>query len=50
MKTRLDYAVLLASLVGVGVLFASGQVIGQQTSKDVRAEEEVRKLKRRRRG
>ena len=44
MKTRLDYAVLLASLVGVGVLFASGQVIGQQTSKDVRAEEEVRKL------
>jgi ketosteroid isomerase-like protein len=44
MKTLRDYAVLLATLVGVGALFASGQVIGQQTNKDVRAEEEVRQL------
>jgi ketosteroid isomerase-like protein len=44
MKTLRDYAVLLATLFGVGALFASGQAIGQQTSKDVRAEEEVRQL------
>ena len=44
MKILRDYAVLLASLLGAGTLFASGQVIGQQTTKDVRAEEEVRQL------
>jgi ketosteroid isomerase-like protein len=39
------YAVLLASLVGAGALFASAQAAGQPTSKDNRAEEnEVRRL------
>lgn len=44
MKILRDYAVLLASLLGAGTLFVSGQVVGQQTTKDVRAEEEVRQL------
>jgi ketosteroid isomerase-like protein len=38
------YAVLLVSLVGVGALFASAQVVGQRTSTDSRADEEVRRL------
>lgn len=44
MKTFRASAVLLASLVGAGVLFATGQVRGQPTGKDIRAEEEVRRL------
>jgi uncharacterized protein (TIGR02246 family) len=45
MKTFPACAVLVVSLVGAGALFARGQVIGQSTSTDNRAEEEeVRRL------
>jgi hypothetical protein len=44
MKTFLFYAVLLTSLVGVGLILASAQVTHQPTMKDNLAEEEVRGL------
>jgi ketosteroid isomerase-like protein len=44
MKAFIDYAVLLASLVGVGVPFAQTQMTSQPTSKANPAEEEIRRL------
>ena len=44
MRTLRAYAVLLASLVGALALLALGQVTGQPSIKDNRAEEEVRRL------
>jgi ketosteroid isomerase-like protein len=41
---KASLAVLLASLVGAGVIFASAQATHQPTSNDNRAEEEVRRL------
>ena len=44
MKTLVDYAMLLASLVGVTGLFASAQVANRPTIEDSHAEKEVRQL------
>jgi hypothetical protein len=41
---KASLAVLLASLVGAGVIFASAQATHQPTSNDNRAEDEVRRL------